>query len=74
MQVVSEVLLIIPLLKRAGGLFDLPAVEQGVGDRQFVDVFQLVAEADAPGDGGNFQFGKLPQAVHQVEERRPMAI
>ena len=39
-------------------------------DGQLVDVFQLVAEADAAGDRGDFHAGELPQAVHQVEERR----
>ena len=53
----------------AGALFDRH-VRYSTAQRQFVDVFQLVAEPDAACDGGDFQVGELPQTVHQVEERR----
>lgn len=50
----------VPAATRSLGGVYLPAVEQGVGDRQFIDAFQLVAEADAPGDGGDVVSGELP--------------
>ncbi len=56
---------------RAGRLLDLPAVHQRVGDRQFVDILQFVAETDTARDRRNFSApGSCRMAVHQVEKRR----
>ena len=41
-----------------------------MGDGQFVDIFQFVAEADAAGDRGDLHAGEAAQAAHQIEERR----
>ncbi len=49
-------------------LFHGPAVHQGVGDGELVDVLQFVAEADAAGDGGDLHVGVGAQAVHDIEE------
>ena len=59
-----------PAVRPGRSSLDLPAVHQRVGDGQFVDILQFVAEADAARDRRNFQPRELPEAVHQVEERR----
>ena len=40
-----------------------------MGNGELVDILQLVAETDAPGDGRDLDPGVMPQAAHQVEKR-----
>lgn len=52
----------------ASFLFDFPPVHQCVSNRQFIYVFQFVAEADPPGDRRDFHLRVLAQPVEQIEQ------